>query len=154
MKKNLIALIIILIQLLAFSPIYSQVTAEEKEVWQLEKKYYQYAKANDPERYLSLFHEDVIGWPTIDTQPKGKEKVSLWISSVHENPREEWNYELKLLAIKSFDNVVIVHYLLRDIFVSSESVKEIKSFNYRISHTWLYENDKWQIISGMGGNLN
>jgi hypothetical protein len=50
-------------------------TAEEAAVWQLEQDYYRYAKSNDPDGYLTLFDERVIGWPASDNAPKRKDKV-------------------------------------------------------------------------------
>jgi hypothetical protein len=48
------------------------------------------------------------------------------------------------LAIHSFGDVVVVHYLLREFAVSADSGEETRSDAIRISHTW-------QIISGMSG---
>ena len=132
----------------------AQMNDDEATVWRLEEAYYRYAKANDPEGYLTLFHEDVIGWPTLDAAPKGKSRVSQWIATVHENPDEAWNYELKRMAIHSFGDVVVVHYLLRDYFVSRGSGEVTRSAVFRISHTWQRAGDTWRIISGMGGRLN
>ena len=131
-----------------------EMNPDESAVWQLEEAYYKYAKANDPESYLTLFDENVIGWPTMDNAPKGKEKVSQWIAAVHADPSETWNYELKRHEIISFDDVVVVHYLLREFAVSAETGKEIRSDTFRISHTWQRHGDSWQIISGMGGVQN
>lgn len=131
-----------------------ELTTDESAVWKLEKAYYQYAENNDPEGYLTLFDENVIGWPALDKAPKGKGKVSQWISSVHQNSSEIWKHEIERLAIHSFEDVVVVHYLLRHFFVSAESEEEIRSARYRISHTWQRRGDSWQIISGMGAMQN
>ena len=127
---------------------------EEEEVWALEKSYYQFVKNNDPVSYLSLFHEGSIGWPTMDLLPKGRDRVSQWIATVHSNPSMEWNYEIERLAIQSFGNVVVVHYRLRAFFLSSQTGEVISSEQNRISHSWLRVGETWQIISGMGGRFN
>ena len=131
-----------------------ELTEEEFEVWALEEAYYRYAKENDPKGYLTLFSDMVIGWPTFDLHPKGRDKVSQWIGQVHSNPQEIWNYDIERYAIRSFGDVVVVHYRLRDYFVSANSGEEIRSNEFRISHTWLRSDGRWQIISGMGGNIN
>lgn len=128
-----------------------ELNADESTVWKLEEAYYQHAKANDPESYLTLFHENVIGWPAMDNAPKGKDQVSQWIAAVHAKPSEAWDYELQRLAIQSFNDVVVVHYLLRDFAVSAETGEEIRSDTFRISHTWQRRGNSWKIISGMGG---
>ena len=125
-------------------------TTEEAAVWDLEKSYYRFAKENDREGYLSLFDEHVIGWPALDNRPKGKSHVSQWITTVHADASQTWNYELNRLAIKAFGDVVVVHYLLRDYFISAKSGDELSSNLYRISHTWKRYGDEWKIVSGMG----
>ena len=140
--------------LISSSAFPGDLTNEEREVWALEEAYYVYAKNNDPEAYLTLFNDEIIGWPTLDSRPKGKDKVSQWIGHVHSNPDEIWNYELERYAIHSFGDTVVVHYRLREFFVSAKSGEEIQSNEYRIAHTWLRQHGEWQIISGMGGRFN
>ena len=146
---------------LVFVPIFSiavagaeELTPVERAVWELEESYYRFAKNNDPVSYLSLFHEDIIGWPTMDPLPKGRDNVSQWISAVHSDSSRVWNYDIERLAIHSFGNVVVVHYRLRDYFVSAQTGDEISSEDYRISHSWLRVRETWQIVSGMGGKFN
>ena len=129
-------------------------TPDERAVWELEQSYYRFARNNDPESYLSLFHDDVIGWPTMDQLPKGKDKVSQWIGAVHSDPSRVWHYDIERLAIHSFGDVVVVHYRLRDYFVSAQTGEEISSEHFRISHSWLRVGDTWQIVSGMGGRFH
>ena len=131
-----------------------ELAADEQAVWELEEAYYRFAKANDPVSYLTLFHEDVIGWPTLDPLPKGKDKVSQWIGIVHSDTSKEWNYEIERLAIQSFGDTVVVHYRLRESFVSAQTGEELSTDSYRISHTWLRVGETWQIISGIGGRFN
>jgi hypothetical protein len=45
---------------------------DETQVWNLEKAYWEYVKANDLEKYLALWHEDFVGWPLSDSAPCGK----------------------------------------------------------------------------------
>ena len=131
-----------------------ELSEESFEVWEAEKAYYQYAAANDPQGYLSLFDENVIGWPTFDPQPKGKDRVSQWIAMVHANPAELWRYEIERLAIQSHGNVVVVHYRLREWFESAESGEELRPQEFRITHTWMRRDGAWKIIAGMGGIFN
>ena len=131
-----------------------ELAPEEQAVWELEESYYQFAKNNDPVSYISLFHENIIGWPTMDSLPKGRDRVSQWIGAVHSDSSRVWNYDIERLAIHSFGNVVVVHYRLRDYFVSAQTGEEISSEEYRISHSWLRVGETWQIVSGMGGKFN
>ena len=36
---------------------------DEAQVWELEKAYWEYVKANDLEKYRALWHENFVGWP-------------------------------------------------------------------------------------------
>ena len=131
-----------------------ELAPEEQAVWELEESYYRFAKNNDPESYLSLFHVNIIGWPTMDPLPKGKDRVSQWIGAVHSDPSRIWNYEIERLAIQTFGDVVVVHYRLHENFVSAHTGEEISSEEYRISHSWFRVGETWRIISGMGGRFN
>ena len=152
MRKDL--MLFLLGTFLAHTALSDDLTIEEREVWALEIQYYEFARNNDPEGYLGLFNDSVIGWPTTDPLPKGKNKVSQWITAVHSNPEEIWQYELERLAIQSHGDVVVVHYRLRDYFVSAASGDEIRSQQFRITHTWIKRDNRWQIAAGMGGNFN
>ena len=127
---------------------------DESKVWALEHSYYQYAKENNSEGYLNLFHENAIGWPTMDPAPKGKDEVSLWIPAIHSNPEERWDFEITLQAIESFGDVVVVHYILKESVFSTKSGREIRTDTFRIMHSWYRSGETWQIIAGMGGRQN
>ncbi len=150
--RNSVGLLLVLWSLNAAAD--THLAPDEAAVGALEQAYYQSVVNNDPNAYLSLFHEDSIGWPAMDSLPKGRDKVSQWIAAVHADPRKEWGYEINLLAIQSFGSVVVVHYRLREFFLSAETREQISADEYRISHTWLRVGDTWQIISGMGGRFN
>jgi hypothetical protein len=60
----------------------AQRSADEKEVWSLEDAYWQYVKANDFERYRTLWHADFLGWPYSSPEPAGKERITEWITAL------------------------------------------------------------------------
>ena len=146
----------VLTSTLLFSTLVSsqELDVDESKVWELEHSYYQFARDNNPEGYLTLFHENAIGWPTMDPVPKGKDQVSQWISGIHTNPDERWDFEITLQAIESFGDVVVVHYFLKESVFSAESGREIRTDTYRITHSWKRTDQTWQIIAGMGGRQN
>jgi hypothetical protein len=41
---------------------------DEAQVWELEKAYWEYVKANDLEKYRALWHENFVGWPFVSTE--------------------------------------------------------------------------------------
>jgi hypothetical protein len=56
-------------------------SSHEREVWALENSYWQYVKSNDLDRYRTLWHRDFLGWPYSDTEPAGKERITVWIEA-------------------------------------------------------------------------
>lgn len=145
--------ITVIAMLITVHSVADELNADERAVWGLEEKYYEFAEANDPESYLELFDDDIIGWPTQDPRPKGRDKVSRWIGIVHSNPAELWRAEIEREAIHDFGDVVVVHYRLRDYFVTADTGEVIREDRYKITHTWMRRGDSWKIISGMGGRL-
>ena len=45
---------------------------DEAQVWELEKAYWEYVKANDLEKYRALWHENFVGWPFVSPAPVTK----------------------------------------------------------------------------------
>jgi ketosteroid isomerase-like protein len=124
--------------------------SDEKAVWNLEEAYWKYVKNNDTKGYATLWDERFIGWPGFSPTPVGKAKISDWIPPLHKNPSERYDYELTKEAIRSFGDVVVVHYLVHDFYRSATSGEVVRQLDqYRITHTWQRHGDTWQIITGM-----
>jgi len=127
----------------------AQRSADEKEVWSLEDAYWQYVKANDLERYRTLWHEDFLGWPYSSSEPAGKEQITEWITA-HTSKGETLNsYELERLKAQVTGKYATVAYRVRLTWTDKNGTD--KPGRLRIIHTWLHDaGAKWQIISGMG----
>ena len=41
----------------------------ERDVWQLEEKYWEFAQAYDLSSYRALWHEEFVGWPRSEAIP-------------------------------------------------------------------------------------
>lgn len=131
---------------------WSDESADGEAVWQLEEAYWRYVKSNDLANYRSLWNERFVGWPGFSDHPVGKEGIGEWIAPLHANPAETYDFQLTREAVRSFDDVVVVHYLVQDFMRSSESGDIIRYRDrYRITHTWQRNGDSWQIITGMSG---
>jgi hypothetical protein len=147
-KMSLMVVIILLLSGHAMA----DATSDEKAVWNLEETYWKYVKNNDIKGYLTLWDERFIGWPGFSQTPLEKANVADWIPALHKNPAERYDYELTPKAIRSFGDVVVVHYLLHDFYRSSTTGEVIRSLDeHRITHTWQRRGDTWQIITGMSG---
>src|SRR6478736_3328025 len=57
------------------------VAKDEAKIWGLEKAYWECVKANDLEKYRTLWHEDFVGWPFVSPAPVRKDHITDWITS-------------------------------------------------------------------------
>jgi len=131
---------------------YPDPKSDEQAVWQLEESYWEYVKNNDIENYRNLWDDQFVGWPRFSESPLGKEKIVDWIAPLHKNPDEVFDYELTRKAVRSFGDIVVVHYLVRAFMRSKDKMVEIKTMaTTRITHTWRRTGKTWQIITGMSG---
>jgi Domain of unknown function (DUF4440) len=147
MRKVLPILVISLF--IAMSAMSDQ-ASDEKAVWTLEETYWMYVKNNDIKGYLTLWDDRFIGWPGFSKTPVEKVNISEWIGPLHKNSTESYDYELTREAVRSFGDVVVVHYLVRDFYRSSSTSEIVRQLDeYRITHTWQRRGDTWQIITGM-----
>ena|GEM_PF-5349535 len=88
--------------------------------------YSQYVKNNDIENYRNLWDDQFVGWPRFSESPIGKEKIVDWIAPLHKNPDEVFDYELTRKAVRSFGDIVVVQYLVREFMRSKDKMVEIK----------------------------
>lgn len=142
----------LLLGLLVPIPAWSDPAADEAAVWKLEETYWEYVKSNDVEGYLTLWDDRFVGWPGFSDAPIGKERIHEWILPLHENRSETYDYELTREVVRSFGDVVVVHYLVRDFFRSRSTGEVVRQLDeYRITHTWQRRGIGWAIITGMSG---
>ena len=126
--------------------------SDEKAVWGLEEAYWKYVKNNDIKGYQTLWDERFIGWPGFSMTPVEKANIGEWIAPLHKDPAERYDYELTPKAVRSFGDVVVVHYLVRDFYRSASTNEVVRQLDeYRITHTWQRRGETWQIITGMSG---
>ena len=102
---------------------------EEAPVWNLEKAYWEYVKANDLEKYRALWHENFLGWPFVSSAPVRKDHITDWITSNTSKGVKLQSYSIEQLAITQ---------RYRDLFGSSApSLKEKASVHrHRCDTHW------------------
>ncbi len=149
MRDAAVALVLtLLLSLSAFA----DGATDEEAVWQLEEAYWLYVKGNDLASYRGLWDERFVGWPGFSDTPLGKENIGTWIAALHASPEETYDYRLTRKVVRSFGDVVVVHYLVQDFMRSADSGEIIRQRDtYRITHTWQRIGDSWKIITGMSG---
>lgn len=125
---------------------FSQSVQIRDEVWQRELQYWQYVEHNDKAGYLTLWHEDFIGYPGSDLVRKNK--VADWINDLHNKKNLSYEYKLTKKGVNAFGDVVITFYDETDTWKNDKN-EVVQQETFKITHTWKKYGDKWLIIGGM-----
>jgi ketosteroid isomerase-like protein len=126
---------------------------DEAQVWQLEKAYWEYVKANDLEKYRALWHENFVGWPLVSPAPLRKDHITDWIIANTSKGTTLQSYSIEQLAIQVTGDIAINHYRISVIWSDSAGA-EVRTDRLRITHTWIRTHGAWQIIGGMSSPVN
>jgi len=129
-----------------------QMSPEQLEVWSGEEAYWQFVNSGDGDSYLTLWHEDFVGWPCDSATTKDyddlKQSVTNWPKNV------DVQVQTTTITPKGVvvDNGFAITYLLATT-VWSDKTGEEKSEMAKLVHTWKHTDDGWKIIGGMCGPL-
>lgn len=126
---------------------------DEAQVWNLEKAYWEYVKANDLEKYRALWHQDFVGWPTSSSTPLHKDHITDWITRNTSKGVRLQSYAIEQLAIKVTGDIAIDHYRVKIVWAGAGPT-DSKTEVARITHTWIKTGHTWQIIGGMSAPVN
>ena len=126
---------------------------DEAQVWNLEKSYWEYVKANDLEKYRALWHDDFVGWPLISSAPVRKDHITDWMTANTSKGMKLQSYSLDQLAIKITSDIAIDHYRIKMNWAKSDGTNP-RTDALRITHTWIRTHGTWQIIGGMSAPVN
>jgi hypothetical protein len=127
-----------------------QPSAAVLAVWEMEDAYWRYVQGGDVDRYLTLWHEDFIGWPCAfgALHPVGKDSIGSWVERIRDEELK-FTYKIRREAGQDFGAVVAVHYSTPMIYEYPDGRVTGKDQLYKFTHTWLWNGTGWQIISGM-----
>ena len=126
---------------------------DETQVWNLEKAYWEYVKANDVEKYRALWHNDFVAWPPSSSAPVRKDHLTDWLTENISRGVKLQSFAIEQLAIQVIRDTAIVHYRIKMVWAGpgpTESNTEV----LRATHTWLRTHGAWQIIGGMAAPVN
>jgi ketosteroid isomerase-like protein len=126
---------------------------DESQVWQLEKAYWEYVKANDLEKYRALWHENFVGWPFVSPAPVRKDHITDWITSNTSKGIKLQSYSIEQLPIQVTNDIAINFYRINATWANSAGA-EVRTDKLRITHTWIRTHGTWQIIGGMSSPVN
>jgi ketosteroid isomerase-like protein len=132
----------------------SPARTDETQVWNLEKAYWEYVKANDLEKYRALWHDDFVGWPSISPEPVRKDKITDWITDNTSKGVKLQSYAIEQRAIKVTGDIAITHYRIKMNWTNGDTAGVDRTDAVRITHTWIRNGDTWQILGGMSAPVN
>lgn len=112
---------------------------DQKQVLQMEIKYWDSLKNRNLDQYTGLWHKDVIAWPHYAMSPIGKKEV---VDSVIPWYQLVTSYDLNPQAINVFGDFTVIYYRF------SCTAPDGTKWTGRIGHFWMKQGGKWQIIGG------
>ena len=126
---------------------------DEAQVWNLEKAYWEYVKANDLEKYRTLWHKDFLGWPYVSSAPTRKDHITDWITANTSKGVKLQSYTIEQLAVRVTGDIAINHYRIKANWATGAAAK-VRTDAMRITHTWIRTNGTWQILGGMSAPVS
>ena len=126
---------------------------DETRVWELEKAYWEYVKADDLEKYRALWHENFVGWPFVSPAPVRKDHITDWITSKTSKGITLQLYSIDQLAIQVTGAVAMDYYRIKATWADSTGA-EVRTDGLRVTHAWTRTHGAWQIIGGMSSPVN
>ena len=120
-------------------------SAVQQELWNLEENYMLNYKNKNIEVLSEFWHQQFTGWPEWAEEPVNVKDAKTALRKPSEN--EIISFKIRPLNIVLKGNTAVVYYLID---LNLENRKQEKStVTYRIIHSWLKKNGKWQILGGM-----
>jgi Domain of unknown function (DUF4440) len=127
---------------------------DEAQIWNLEKVYWDYVKADDLQKYRALWHPDFVGWPFVSAAPVRKDHITDWITSNTSKGLKLQSYSIQQLAVRVTDDIAIDYYRLNANWTGSDTGEVARTDLMRITHTWIRTDGTWQILGGMSAPVN
>ncbi len=121
-----------------------ELSPRQKEVWQMEELYWKDVKDANATHYMTLWHEDFLGWPSFSPHPVGKDGIA--------DTAAGWfagfvSYEFLEKSVRVTGDIGITQYAVRITRTAPDGQPATNIT--RITHTWLKTKNTWQIIGGM-----
>lgn len=115
----------------------------QKEVWKMVETYWSTYKEKGGESLPDFYYKEAAVWGAETPWPGGRDVVSYGAQDGLGGLID--SYELTPHKITIFDNIAIIYYESKGIFLG-------KPFRLRLSQTWLKEDGKWKIAGAMHGS--
>src|SRR3954470_7847267 len=109
---------------------------KQAQIWNFEKSYWEYVKANDLEKYRALWHENFLGWPFVSPAPVRKDHITDWITANTSKNITLQAYSIEQLAIQVTGDLAMDYYRVKATLANSTGA-ELKTDRIRITHAWI-----------------
>ena len=124
----------------------------EDEVWSQEVAYQRYAETADLDNFISLWHEDGIGWPNNQPAPVNKEGARKHVAEAFDSLQlDSLSINIKPLSVRIYGDIGITYFETHTSVTTKDGIKVSESD--RATHTWLRTDKGWKIIGGMEAPL-
>ncbi len=124
-----------------------QASANAQTIWNLEHAYWSYVQDSNLAAYLSLWHHDFLGWPSVSPAPVGKDHITDWITAQTAKGLALKSIEFKPAKIQLTGDLAVTCYWITYKWLDKDGKGD--SHTSRITHTWLRDGKDWHIIGGM-----
>ena len=125
----------------------TDVSDDERTLWNLERAYWRYVENNDLAAYRNLWHKDFLGWPSVSSVPVRKDHITDWITSQTSKGLAFKAGEFKPADLQVTGDIAFACYWITLRWVDAHGNGEARTF--RMARAWLRNGKEWQIIGGM-----
>jgi hypothetical protein len=120
----------------------------ELELWNLEQIYMLNYKDKNLDILTNFWHKDFVGWPQWAAEPVDVNTAKRALRKPSETKIIAFKIRQQKIILRG--EIAIIYYFI-DVDRESQE-KEQSTVTYRIIHTWIRENGKWQILGGMSAS--
>ncbi len=149
MKKRAFFRIVLLgLAYLAGFSVFSQQTAEERKLWEMEIAYWEGVKSADIDAYIGLYHEDHISWPSFRETPSSKAQIEGSLKEfVGMMIPDATTYRLRPLSVSIDRDQGHVYYHAQWHMTTREGISS--DFEEKFYHVWQRTEAGWRLKGGM-----
>jgi hypothetical protein len=119
------------------SPTYESILSLEREYWRL-------VSIGDVEGYLAFWKPGAIAWPPGLEAPSPVHSPDLKAQEAED--AAEYGYDYRPMGIQITGSVAVAHFEVTVI----ERASDHPIATAKGVHVWMKEDDRWQLVSGMG----
>lgn len=146
-QKWLLTVFLIVFQMLN-TAVFAQKNEVEKEIWQLENRYWNYLERNDITSCKQLWINNQINYQLTEANLSDVNKCSFWMTAINKNSELEFSCALHKKSIEITKNSVIITYDV-DKFWTDKQHNLHNSERFSFSHTWIKSQNSWLLSDGL-----